>query len=91
MSGCLFAYLIFVIYSADLTANMTVRSNKVPIRNFYDVLEEDYQVYVWEDAVAHQVLANAIPGSAMHEVYHDTMKINNHVFYTGVAHAHFLI
>ena len=82
MSGSLFAYLIFVIFSADLTANMTVRSNNVPIKNFYDVLEEDYQVYVWEDAVAHQVLANAIPGSAMHEVYHETMKSNDIAFYS---------
>ena len=83
MSGSLFAYLIFVIFSADLTANMTVRSNNVPIKNFYDVLEEDYQVHVWEDAVAHQVLANAIPGSAMHEVYQETMKSNDIAFYTG--------
>ena len=83
MAGSLYAYLMFVIYTADLTANMTVRSNKVPVRNFYDVLEEGYQVYVWEDAVAHQVLANAIPGSAMHEVYHKTMSKNDKAFYSG--------
>ena len=83
MAGSLYAYLVFVIYTADLTANMTIRSNKVPVRNFHDVLEKGFQVYVWEDAVAHQVLASAMPGSAMHEVYDKTMDQNDQVFFTG--------
>lgn len=83
MAGSIYAYLMYIIFTADLTANMTIRSNKVSVRNFYDVLEQDFQVYVWEDAVAHQVLANAVPGSAMHEVYYKTMHQKDQVFYTG--------
>merc|ERR1712061_697518 len=81
--GSFYTYLMFVLYTADLTANMTIRSNKIPIRNFHDVLEHGFQVYVWEDAVAHQVLASATPGSAMHEVYYETMHNNPEVLYTG--------
>ena len=83
--GSLYTYLMFVLYTADMTANMTIRPNKIPVRNFHDVLEHGFQVYVWEDAVAHQVLASATPGSAMHEVYYETMHHHPEVLFTGTG------
>ena len=84
MTASFYGYLIFAIYAADLVANMTIRSGELPIQNFKDVLEQGFQVYVWEDAIEQQIMANAIPGSAMHEVYYKTMHKNNQAFFTDV-------
>ena len=84
LNASIYAYLIFVIYAADLVSNMTIRSKGLEIGSFQDVLEQGYQVYVWHDAISHQILANAYPGSAMHDVYYKTMHNNNEAFYTGV-------
>ena len=66
-------YLLYVHYTAFLTA-LSTSVKKSPISSFRDVLNGGYDVSVVVNTVDHDILRSAKPGTAMNEVYHDTMK-----------------
>ena len=77
------AYLLYIHYTAYLTA-VSTHGKRTQISSFRDVLNGGYQVAVWENTSHHDYLRYSKPGTAMHEVYHLTMKnkpgafINSH-------------
>ena len=48
----------------------------------WDVINGEYEVSVWEGSVFHDMLRYAKPGTAMHDVYHKTMKNRQSAFIT---------
>ena len=65
-------YLLFVMYTANLTSEMTTGPGSHPVRNFDDVLKGGYKVIVKEATGQSEELKNALPGSAKHNYYHDS-------------------
>ena len=73
------SYLLYIHYTAYLTAASTyVKQTK--IHSFWDVISGDYEVFTYKDMVYHHLLSNAAPDTAMHEVYHKTMKNKPNAF-----------
>ena len=66
-------YLLYVHYTAYLTA-LSTSTTISPITSFADVLNGGYDVSVVVNTVDHDVMRLAKPGTAMNEVYHETMK-----------------
>ena len=76
-------YLLYVHYTAYLTAASTSFKDN-SIKSFGDVLSGGYNVFVWEHTTQHDDLKNAKPGTAMHEVYYNTMVDNPRAFVQSV-------
>ena len=72
-------YLLYVHYITYLTAESTL-GKKNKINSFTDVLSSGYQVSVFENSAYHDLLKYSKPGTAMHEVYHKTMKNRDDAF-----------
>ena len=83
--SALSTYLLYIHYTAYLTAASTY-STKSNINSFRDVLSGGYQVAVFENTAQHDVLKYAKPGTAMHEVYHNTMKNRHAAFVQPNTH-----
>ena len=66
-------FLLFAMYTCDLTARMTTGPKELPIRSFEDILRSDYRVFTVEGGATVETLANSKPGTAMHKVYYETM------------------
>ena len=60
--------LVFVYYTTDITADMTSGPAPIPVKNFEDVIYHGYRVIV-ASPFYKNLLANAQPGSAKHEIY----------------------
>ena len=71
LTASLFAMMMYICYTTDITAKMTSGPPVIPIRNFEDVILHDYRVIVWSGYYK-SLLANGKPGTAKHIVY------NNH-------------
>ena len=67
-------YVLFAHYSANLTAQMTSGPRQSAIKSFADVIKGGYKVIVEESTSMHIFLENSRPGTAMHQVYYETMK-----------------
>ena len=67
-------YLIFAHFAADLTGSMILGPKKASIGSFDDVLRGGYKVIVTESTSHHEILKTATPGTAMHQVYYETME-----------------
>ena len=80
-------YLLFMMYTADLTTEMTTGPGLHPVRNFDDAIKGEYKVIVKEATGQSGEMKNAIPGSAKHKVYHDQMKGNPEAFVKGLEEA----
>ena len=76
-------YLLFMVYSADLTTEMTTGPGLHPVRNFDDVIKGNYKVIVKEATGQSEEMKNAIPGTAKHKYYHNQMKGNSKAIVKG--------
>lgn len=74
------AYLLYIHYTAHLTATSTT-AKKSQISSFTDVMRGGYQVSVLENSAYHDLLRYAKPGTAMYQVYQNTMKNRPGVFF----------
>ena len=82
------AYVLFAHYSADLTAQMTSGPKESAIKSFDDVKSfGGYRVVVEESTSMHMFLENSKSGTAMHQVYYDTMKNDPSSFVTSLREA----
>ena len=74
--------LIFIYYSADLTATMTSQPPAVRIKSFQDVEDQGYKVVSrGAGRLAHTNLKNAPEGSAMQRLYgsdRQGFQLSNH-------------
>ena len=73
LSGSIMAYVLFSNYEAGLTAELTTVGAKLNIRNFQDVLNNEYNVIVLHSSSNHEILRSAEEGTAMHNVYYSNM------------------
>ena len=80
-------FLLFIMYSANLTSEMTTGSGLHPVRNFDDVMKGNYEVIVKEATSQSEELKNALPGTAKHKYYHDHMKGNPKATVKGLDEA----
>ncbi len=63
------SFLLFNLYSADLTATMSSGAKTSPLRSFQDVLDSDYLVHGIKGTGSEDLLKHARPGSTAHAVY----------------------
>ena len=80
-------YLLFMMYSANLTSEMTIGPGSHHVRNFDDVIKGDYKVIVKEATSQSEELKNALPGTAKREYYHDQIKGNPKAYVKGLDEA----
>ena len=80
-------YLLFELYSADLTTEMTTGPGMHPVRNFDDVIKGDYKVIVKGGTAQFNEMTNSMPGTAKHRYYHDKMKDNDAAIVNGLDEA----
>ena len=73
-------YLLYVHYSAYMTATTTTGIKESPVKSFKDVLSGGYQVFVAKNTADHGILKSAKPGTPMHDVYYKTMDDNPDAF-----------
>ena len=66
-------YVIFSYYTADLTARMTSGPGKSAVKSFSDAFEGEYSIITKEATATHEFMKTAMPGTAMHKVYYETM------------------
>ena len=67
------SYIIFVQYTAYLTAVSTSGIKESSIKSFGDVINNNYKVVVVDGSTEHEILKASHPGTAMHRVYYNTM------------------
>ena len=72
-SGSIMSYVLFSYYEAVLTAELTTVGAKFNIRNFQDVINNEYNVIVRHSSSNHEILRSAEEGTAMHHVYYKNM------------------
>ena len=65
--------LIFTYFTCDLTANMTSAPSPIGIKNFQDVIDEDYEVVTFGKSFAVDYFKNAPDDSAMKWVWENKM------------------
>ena len=72
--SCIFSFIIFSYYTADLTSLMTSGPAKSPIHSFQDVLDRDLTL-IWSlNTASEQIMAQADKSSAMYKVYKKMFK-----------------
>ena len=79
------AYLLFSYYESVLTAELTTVGAKISIRNFQDVINQQYNVIVLYSSSNHEILRNAEEGTAMNKVYYNTIHDYPDQFVTSLA------
>ena len=85
LAGCIMAYLLFSYYESVLTAELTTVGAKISIRNFQDVINQQYNVIVLYSSSNHEILRNAEEGTAMNKVYYNTIHDYPDQFVTSLA------
>ena len=80
-------FVLFAHYTADLTAQMTSGPRQSAIKSFADVKGGDFKVIVEHSTSMHIFLEQSRPGTAMHQVYYDTMKNDPDSFVSGLGEA----
>ena len=80
-------YVLFAHYSANLTAQMTSGPKQSAVKSFDDAWNGDYKVVVQESTSMHMFLEHSSPGTAMHQVYFETMKNDPDSFVTNLSEA----
>ena len=63
-------YIIFVHYTACLTAVSTTGIKESTIKSFQDVIKNNYKVVLVDSSNEHEILKSSQPGTPMHYVYH---------------------
>ena len=77
-------FVLYAHYEANLTALMTSGPKDSTIKSFADVIKGEYKVVV-EDSTSMQIfMETARPGTAMHQVYYETMENNPDSFVTSL-------
>ena len=78
-------FVLYAHYEANLTAMMTSGPKENTIKSFDDVIKGEYKVVV-EAATSMEIfMRTADPGSAMHQVYYETMENNEEAFVDGLV------
>ena len=81
-------YVLFAHYSANLTAQMTSGPRQSAIKSFADVKSfGNYKVIVEHSTSMHMFLESSRPGTAMHQVYYETMRNDPDSFVTSLSEA----
>ena len=86
ISASMCAYLLFSFWTADITAGMTNGPRKVAIKNFQDVIDNDYKVITRPSSANSELLRTARDGTPMLKVWND-MKDDESKFQIKVSDA----
>ena len=68
---------LFILFNCDLTANMTSDPLPIDVKNFQDVIDEQYRVVTFKHSLSVNYFKNAPEGSAMQWVYRNKMLTND--------------
>ncbi len=68
-------FMFFTLYTSDLTAQMTTGPPEMKLRNFRDVMDSEYTVYVRRGSALHGFFENANPTTDMHKVFRAQVKL----------------
>ena len=77
---CMFACIIFVYYSADLTARLTVFPSSTSIESFNDAYDLDYSVAILGGSISEVIMASGRNGSGIKKMWEDKVKPNPRLF-----------
>ena len=80
------SYVLFSYWTADLTAGMTTGPRNVPIRNFQDIIDNDYTVITRPSTANSELLRTAREGSPMLQVWNE-MKDDESKFHIKISEA----
>ena len=80
------AYVLFSYWTADLTAGMTTGPRNVPIKNFQDIIDNDYTVITRPSTANSELLKTAREGTPMLKVWND-MKDDESKFHIKISDA----
>ena len=80
----LLAFMMFVFYTTDITAEMTSGPPKIPVRSFDDIIHHDYKV-ILSSSYLKTILASEEPGSAKHTVYNNYVEPRDRLMTMGEA------
>ncbi len=72
--SCIVAFSVFTLYTADLTASMTVREKTETFKSLQEILESDFIVSVVGGTVNHDAFKLAKPGTVRHKVSETILK-----------------
>ena len=73
-------FVLYAHYEANLTAMMTSGPIETSIKSFDDVIKGEYKVVVEAATPMEIFMRTAEPGSAMHQVYYETMENNDDAY-----------
>ena len=73
LTASFFAFLMFVYFCVDITAEMTSGPPSIPLKIFQDVIEYDYTVVVTSEYRT-KMLSSSKPGSAPHRISQSYME-----------------
>ena len=76
LSVCLFSYLVFEFYTADLTSRLTVIPPEVSIGTLSQALNLGYKIVVEDNTVLEIVLSTAPEGTSFHTAWNDVILPN---------------
>ena len=86
ISASMCAYVLFSYWTADLTAGMTTGPRNVPIRNFQDIIDNDYKVITRPSTANSEFLRTAREGTPMLKVWNE-MKDDESRFHIKISDA----
>jgi len=67
-------YIVFVMYTCYLTAQLSASSNGLQLHSFQDLLDEQYVLYINYGSLQHSILANSDHKSVKYKVYSNIVK-----------------
>ena len=86
ISSSMCAYVLFSYWTADLTAGMTTGPRSVPIRNFQDIIDNDYKVITRPSTANSELLRTSGEGTPMQQVWNE-MKDDDSRFHIKISDA----
>ncbi len=71
----LFGMIIFIVYTCDMTAEMTTGEQENLPDTFLGIIEENYEIYIGGGALTETILREANEGSVLNNVYENNVKV----------------
>ncbi len=84
---CLFGFLFFASYSAVMTSTMIARPVEPELKNFQQLLDQNYIVGVWGSTVPHDFLRLAPEGTPQQKAYEELVEAHEGTIYSTIPEA----
>lgn len=84
---CLYAYLLFTMYTADLTSRLTVLPGQASFTSMQEALDNDYKIVLIEGSVSEIIFSSAVPGTSYHQAWHEVIRPNPYLLTKNIKDA----